>query len=803
MAGFSFESLKDRLMGKSAPRDEDDTSARDVQSDGYDDGGAYDDQGYDQNYDDQGYDDQGYDQNYDDQGYDDQGYDDQNYDDQGYDDQGYDDQNYDDQGYDDQGYDDQGYDDQNYDDQGYDDQSYGDQGYDDSVYGAEDENPESLGYNPDVFKKLDNENAQDEGAYDDGAYDDDGDQPYDEGDEGYYEDEGSFENENASGLLGYVLSNDWVMYASLVVLPPLGIWLLWRRNKYDITVRAGLTAASVIWMVILLILLFFRSGSKQDNTSVPNSFMSQMPTVTATATATATPAPTTEPSTTPRVSNGSDGTGTTGDSSVTYVWGTNSGKYYHTLENCGGLTNASKMTLETATSRGLLPCPDCAGGTSTTTSNGSTTTSGTTLYATTNGKWYHKDSHCQGMTNAQVVTESNAIKAGKTACPVCIGYYGTPGGKWYHCISNCQGMTSAITKTKAAWEADGKTACPKCIGGTGTSTGGSTTTPTQTMVYATAKGTYYHTKSDCSGMKGASLGTIARAVTMGKKACPTCVKPATIKVFATKGGKYYHTKANCSGMKNAVYVTAETAIQYKKTACPTCAKMFQTTTASNTGTNTGTNTTNGTVKINTAANPNHVPTVNTTETATYVYATKNGKYFHTNKTCSGMANATRGTFTAAVRAGKAPCPTCITPAKLTVYATYGGKYYHVNATCSGMTNAFAVKASTAIAYNKTACPTCAKVLNTLVKKTTNTNNGTNGTNGNNGTNGTNTANNNKATASTNVYIKLGAGADNYYHVAAKCAATGMTGGQNVTLEYALSHKYTACPSCKPPSKIQS
>lgn len=32
----------------------------DVQSDGYDDGGAYDDQGYDPNYDDQSYDDQGY-----------------------------------------------------------------------------------------------------------------------------------------------------------------------------------------------------------------------------------------------------------------------------------------------------------------------------------------------------------------------------------------------------------------------------------------------------------------------------------------------------------------------------------------------------------------------------------------------------------------------------------------------------------------------------------------------------------------------------------------------------------------------
>ena len=788
-------------MGKSAPRDESDSPARSVQAYGYGDDGAYDDQSYDQNYDDQGYDDP----NYDGQSYDDQSYNDSNYDGQSYDDQGYDDSNYDGQSYDDQGYDDS-----NYDDQGYDDQSYGDQGYDDSVYGAEDENPENLGYNPDVFRNLDDENTEgnDDGAYDDGAYDG-GDQPYDEGDEGYYEDSrAGFENENASGLLGYVLSNNWVMYVALVVLPPLGIWLLWRRNKYDIALRAGLSAASFIWMIIFLFLVLSRSNTTPDNTIASNnSFMSQMPAVTATAAATATTSPTTEPSTTPRVNNGSDdGTGTAGDSSVTYVWGTNSGKYYHTLENCGGLTNASKMTLETATARGLVACPDCAGGSSGTSTTGSTTTSGTTLYATTNGKWYHKDSTCQGMTNAQVVTESNAIKAGKTACPVCIGYYGTPGGKWYHNISNCQSMSGAITKTKAAWEADGKTACPVCIGGD--KSADSTKTPTQTMVYATAKGTYYHTKSDCSGMKGASQGTLATAISMGKKACPTCVKPANIKVFATKNGKYYHTKANCSGMKNAVYITAATAIQYKKTPCPTCAKMFQQSASNNTG-NTGTNTVNngGTAsKINTAANPYNVPTVNTTDTATYVYATKNGTYFHTDRTCSGMANAVRGTFTAAVKAGKKPCPTCITPAKLTVYATYGGKYYHVNATCSGMTNAFAVKASTAISYNKTACPTCAKVLNTLVKKSQNANSNTNtntnaNTNTNNGTN-TNT-NTNKATASTNVYIKLGAGADNYYHIAAKCAATGMTGGQNVTLEYALSHKYTACPSCKPPSKIQS
>ena len=145
---------------------------------------------------------------------DDYAYDEGDYGDQGYDDQGYDDQGYDDQGYDDQGYDDQGYDDQGYDDQGYDDQGYDDRGYDDQ--GVE--------------------------------YDDEG---------GYYDEDGQYvqpddQQSVAGSFMQYIDENDWVTYVLLVLFAPLGIYLLWRRGRFDMLIRAGISVASALWFVALI-----------------------------------------------------------------------------------------------------------------------------------------------------------------------------------------------------------------------------------------------------------------------------------------------------------------------------------------------------------------------------------------------------------------------------------------------------------------------------------------------------------------------------------------------------------------------
>ncbi len=147
------------------------------------------------------------------------------------------------------------------------------------------------------------------------------------------------------------------------------------------------------------------------------------------------------------------------------------------------------------------------------------------------------------------------------------GYYGTENGRWYHINSDCQGMQNAVIKTKAEWEKLGKTACPTCMS---SDTYTADSAPTETWVFATANGKYFHIRSDCSGMEGAAQVTISRAVSSGKTACPTCVNTSSVYVFATNSGTLYHTISDCSGMKNAQYVTARSAINAGKKACTRC-----------------------------------------------------------------------------------------------------------------------------------------------------------------------------------------------------------------------------------------
>ena len=568
--------------------------------------------------------------------------------------------------------------------------------------------------------------------------------------------------------LAALADNEILLYVLLVVLPPLGLFLLWYTRKFDDKKRLFLTIISVLILIIWLVLLF--RGGKDDNVTPGNTNVfagtqttapTQQPTQSVNVFATNTP----EPIPTPHVSTPDETTPVEAESEYVYV--TNSGLYYHTLENCGGITNASKITIDLAKSRGFTACADCAGGVN------DYADPEVKYYATTKGTWYHTDPTCQKMTGATVVKEADAIKAGKTAYPVCIGYYGTPGGQWYHSISNCQKMSGAVTKTKADWEKQGKTACPICLGGNTGIKGNAT--PTETMVYATANGTYFHTQSNCTGMKNASQNTISRAVNMGKKPCSKCVKASQIYVFATASGTYYHTKNNCTGMKNAQYITAETAIRYGKTACPTCAKAVAFSTGS-------------------AANTTTAPT------STTVYATTDGTYFHTNASCSGMKNAKKVTFAQAVSAGKKPCKTCITPAKLTVFCTSGGKYYHTNSTCTGMTGAVAMTAQNAMKYGKTACPTCSKALQsvsgmsepeTAMLASTATTTWTNAS----------LVTTESASTTSTVYIKLGSGNTAYYHTTAKCAGQNISNLTPVTLEYSMSHGYRACPSCNPPTNM--
>lgn len=705
------------------------------------------------------------------------------------------------------------------------------------------------------------------------------------------------EEEQPSGVMSYMLTHDWVMWLSLLLLAPLGIYILWKRKQFDIPVRTGISIASLVLFIMIIILLFGgRGGSDRINNTTKI-----VPVATATMAAptyapvvttapTLAPTPTPVPEITPRpddgfgTETGSDtegtGDGTEGDDVTVYF--TPNGKYYHTSSTCGSMTNATASTLSYARTLGKTACPDCYGADG----EGVAAIQGTVYYATDKGTYFHLKSGCSGMKNASEISQADAEAKGKIPCPTCVGYYATTGGKYYHtkkdcsgmknaglytlasctkrnqtacpvCMGNtsdtnvyyhtstgkyyhtdakcsgmknatkvslavalasnqtacpkcvgsdsasayyatdkgkyyhsnktCSGMKNAKQVTKSAAEANGKTACPTCIG---------TIANSATKVYYTAKGTYYHVKSNCSGMKGAQASTIEAAKTAGKTACPTCIQSSGTYVYCTSGGKYYHTEDNCSGMKNATFVSIETAKKNGKTACPTCigidSKNKTTSSSSATVycTDKGTyyhlksncsgmkNAKSTTVNAAIASGKKACPTCIGKTDDTKVYATNAGVYYHSKSNCSGMSGAKATTVTAAKTSGKFACPVCVGNTDTKVYLTKNGTYYHSKSTCSGMSGASFVALDLAKSLGKTACPSCLgskTALTTVSSKTDST---------------AKSGTNNSSNLSFTVYCTSGG---TYYHTDKTCR--GMSGAKATTLSAAVSGGKYPCPDC--------
>ena len=617
-------------------------------------------------------------------------------------------------------------------------------------------------------------------AYDDDQYADDqdnqyNDQDYDDQEQNYSDDDRDYPNEDyddeGSEENGGLLNATWFMWAMLILLPPFGIWLLWRRNRYEFTTRTALSLVFIVWFILLLVLLFTRMGGR-DNTVRPDT--STAPSVSATATVTPTPTITPTPtpnaaevSSDPSVTPNAEGTSTptttdsTSTSSTQFVYSVQGGTYFHSNPDCGNMTGASRVTLSVALARNQTACPKCYQQPTATPAATNTPLPSGSYYATPTGECYHTDPNCSGMKNAQVVTQAEAIARGQTACPTCVGsVYMTSNGKWYHSNSNCQGMSGAELVTVDAAIAAGKTACPECIGTstTGdTTTDGTTTTTTTTdtsnVFYCTDKGTWYHSDKNCQGMTGAYTISAAAAEQKGKTACPVCLggNSGVDNYYATSTGKWYHTDKNCQGMSGATRVSLATAVKRGQTACPVCAGGTEETT------------TPDVVTVDT--NKTTTTTGTTTVTDGTYYSTVDGKYFHKNATCSGMKNADKVTAAQIAERGQTPCPKCVGTSGI-YYSTEDGTYYHSKANCSGMKDADIVTLAMIRSRGQTACPKC--IGSSTSGSTTTTDDD-----------------------STTYYYATANG--DYYHKKSTCS--GMKGATKITQAAAEAAGKSPCPSC--------
>ncbi len=559
-------------------------------------------------------------------------------------------------------------------------------------------------YNPEEQYDEENYDPEDQ-DYDEAEYEEAAGEYYVPEDE-----DGDYDVQPAESFL----DKPWVMWAALVLLPPLGVWLLWRNNRFEIILRSIISAVSLIWFIIMLIWLFTSMNSSPDDTNTPplvtpspsptaEAAGTPEPTDAPTAIPSATETPTIEPSATPQT--GGDTTGTVGvNPSATaeqiWVWSKEGGENYHLDQTCRGMEGANRVLLQVALNRRQTACPDCFP-TEETTKPTATPIPAGSYFSRPDGTWYHTDPNCKGMTSAQVVTQAEAIERGQTACPTCIGsVYMTDGGANYHSNSSCRGMQNAYLTTVENAIAAGKTACETCMTGTATGTTGTTvtgnngTTTTEGVYwYNPNGGKYYHTTATCGGMKNAIQGSANAAENNGLTACPTCLggKTASANFWYTTNGTWYHTKSNCQGMTGAVRVSEATAIARGKTACPECAG----------GTATGGNI----VNVNTGNTTTNNNNTTVTGTAGKYYSTVDGENFHSSPTCRGMAGATEVDAKTIAERGQTPCPRCIGTSGI-YYSTKDGTWYHSKANCQGMTGADIVTLAMINARKQTACPEC-------------------------------------------------------------------------------------------------
>ena len=606
--------------------------------------------------------------------------------------------------------------------------------------------------------------------------------------------------------MGGILDAPCLMWAALILLPPLGIWLLWKHNRFEIVTRSAVSAASLIWFVVLLIWLFSGLNKGSDNT-LPPPIETGVPTASATVTPTPSPSPTPSaiPDNTatpaPTDNAGTVGSNQSATNEPTYVWSKEGGEYYHSDSTCQNMSGANRVLLAVAQNRDQTPCPKCMAVEATTGPTATPIPEGM-YYSTPNGSNYHIQPNCRGMTSAQVVSLSEALARNQTPCETCIGsVYMTDGGSNYHSNSSCRGMQNAYLTTVENAITAGKTPCETCMSGastgnTGTTgnTGNANTGNTDGIYwYNPNGGQYYHKTSNCGGMRNAIQGSASAAENNGLAPCPTCLggTSANAKYWATTNGTWYHTDQNCQNMTGATRITEATALSRGKTACPVCAggkaeaKPEDNIVHVNTG-NTGTTTQTQTT---------------VTQCKTQYYSTPNGENFHSDPNCRGMQGATAVTTAEIAERGQTACPKCIGTSG-TYYSTPTGKYYHSNPNCSGMQGATIVTLAMINSRGQSACPDCIEGAETSgVTYYWATAAGENYHNKSNcrGMTGASKVTEAQAEArgqtpcATCIGSVYGTADGKWYHKDRNCQ--GMQGAEHMTIQAAEKSGKTACPHC--------
>lgn len=360
----------------------------------------------------------------------------------------------------------------------------------------------------------------------------------------------------------YVMTNDWVTWVLLLVLPPLGIWLLWRRGMLNRNGRLMFSLLSGIWFVGALVLMFGMPQRPEDTEILPQTIGRQ---VVEPAEPTATPEPEID--------------------EADAVYTTRSGAFYHLSTECRLLLDQTpnRVARSTAQENGLMSCPYCAGGSygvpyALFMTNETTDLSNQQVYCSQEDEVFHIALDCPTEpVSARLIGLKEALLMNRTACPSCCAtaaklVWCTANGTYYHVDDDCQGMRNARQVTYAEARVLGKVRCPKCIGGTPevNAVPGAAGKDTTYYVYATKNGAYYHIDEHCSGMQNAERVKLADMLASNRPACPVCCTAVEMTVFVSRTSPYYHSYSGCTGLRDPMSDTLVHAMATGLERCPLC-----------------------------------------------------------------------------------------------------------------------------------------------------------------------------------------------------------------------------------------
>ncbi len=236
--------------------------------------------------------------------------------------------------------------------------------------------------------------------------------------------------------------------------------------------------------------------------------------------------------------------------------------YYHPNDKCAGLAGKTLLSAELTALRAaageLMPCPVCAHSAS------------RTVFFSEEDDCYHTVAACRSMTAQTLVSEADAIAAGRSACPECLYCFVSASDRSvFHMDPRCSSAADLESAFAVDAIAAGSTPCPDCV------------------YWTSPEDALYHDDSVCTscGAESAAPCRLEYALLTGRMYCVDWSEIQTASrgdvltgerevYFVETESGLYHLYPECPGEKRVPSMLLSDALAEGRIACESCLTVY-------------------------------------------------------------------------------------------------------------------------------------------------------------------------------------------------------------------------------------